>query len=49
MQLLGDELPAIPLYYGYEVAAHVAQLRGPQLIAPESTPYTNLYQWEWQS
>jgi peptide/nickel transport system substrate-binding protein len=48
MKLLSEEVPAIPLYYSYEAAAHVAALRGPEPVAPESTNYKNVHLWEWR-
>ncbi len=45
---LSAELPTLPMYFNYHVTAHVGSLRGPAAVAPFSTPYTNIHQWEWQ-
>jgi peptide/nickel transport system substrate-binding protein len=49
MRIMADELPALPLYYTYQVIAHDADLRGPQPLSPESTRFGNLHEWIWQS
>jgi peptide/nickel transport system substrate-binding protein len=48
MKLLSDELPALPLYYNFQVVAHTAALRGPQPVSPETTRYGNAHAWTWQ-
>jgi len=45
---LSAELPTLPMYFNYHVTAHVGSLRGPAAVAPFSTPYANIHQWEWQ-
>lgn len=46
MKLLSEELPALPLYYNFQVVAHTGSLRGPQPFSPEATRYGNVHQWE---
>jgi len=48
LKLVSEELPSLPLYFNYEVVAHVAALQGPQIPAPESARYGNIYEWHWR-
>jgi len=48
MKLLNDEMPSPPLYYNFQVVAHVAALLGPQPITPDSTRYGNIHEWAWR-
>jgi peptide/nickel transport system substrate-binding protein len=48
MKVLNDELPSLPLYYNFQVVAHVGALHGPQPITPDSTRYSNVHEWVWQ-
>jgi len=43
MKLMSEEVPAIPLYYTYTVAAHVASLTGPA----DALNFSNVHQWQW--
>ncbi len=45
MKILSDDLPAVPLYYNFQVLAHSASLRGPQRISPETSVHWNAFQW----
>jgi peptide/nickel transport system substrate-binding protein len=47
-RLLNEELPVMPLYFNFEVVAHVAGLHGPQVVAPTSTPHGDVHAWEWR-
>jgi ABC-type oligopeptide transport system substrate-binding subunit len=44
MKLMTQEVAVIPLYYSYDIAAHVASLVGPQ----DAVNFWNVYQWEWR-
>jgi peptide/nickel transport system substrate-binding protein len=48
LKLVSEELPSLPLYFNYEVVAHVAALQGPQIPAPESARYGNIHEWQWR-
>jgi peptide/nickel transport system substrate-binding protein len=48
LQLVSEELPAFPLYFNFEVVAHVASLQGPPLAAPEGARYGNIHEWQWR-
>jgi peptide/nickel transport system substrate-binding protein len=43
MKLMSEEVGAIPLYYGYDIAAHVSTLTGPR----DAVNFWNAFQWEW--
>jgi peptide/nickel transport system substrate-binding protein len=45
MKLLSDELPALPLYYNFQVLAHSNALAGPLPISPETTVHWNAHEW----
>jgi peptide/nickel transport system substrate-binding protein len=45
MKLMSEEVPAVPLYYSYDIAAHVAGLTGPQ----DAVNFWNVHQWEWRT
>jgi peptide/nickel transport system substrate-binding protein len=45
MKILSDELPALPLYYNFQVLAHTNALQGPQRISPETSVHWNAYLW----
>lgn len=45
-KLVSDEVPLYPLYYNYEVRAHVAALRGPQNYAPGGDVTWAVEAWE---
>jgi peptide/nickel transport system substrate-binding protein len=47
MKVVSEELPLFPLYFNFEVVAHVADLRGPQTTAPGANRYGNLHEWHW--
>jgi peptide/nickel transport system substrate-binding protein len=47
-RLLNEFLPVLPLYFNFEVAAHSAALRGPEVSAPSSTTFGNIHLWEWR-
>lgn len=44
MKLMSEEVPAIPLYYSYDIAAHVAGLTGPR----DAVNFWNVHEWEWR-
>jgi hypothetical protein len=44
MRLMTEEVAAIPLYYSYDIAAHVTSLTGPR----DAANFWNAYQWEWR-
>jgi len=46
--MASNELPALPLYFNFSVAAHVGSLHGPEAASPSSTLYYNIHQWEWR-
>jgi peptide/nickel transport system substrate-binding protein len=48
MKILNEELPSPPLYYNFQVVAHIGALKGPLPITPDSTRYGNVHQWEWR-
>jgi peptide/nickel transport system substrate-binding protein len=48
LKLVSEELPSFPLYFNFEVVAHVAALQGPLLAAPEAARYGNIHQWHWR-
>jgi ABC-type transport system substrate-binding protein len=48
LKLVSEQLPAFPLYFNYEVVAHVAGLEGPPLAAPEAARYGNIHEWRWK-
>ncbi len=47
-RLFADQLPAIPLYFNPIPVAHVAALRGPRVVPPDSAIAWNVHQWEFQ-
>jgi len=48
LKLVSEQLPAFPLYFNYEVVAHVAGLEGPPLAAPEAARYGSIHEWRWK-
>jgi len=48
MRILSEEVPAMPLYYNFQVVAYASALQGPQPISPETTRYGNVHEWTWQ-
>ena len=44
--IFSDELPALAINFNPGITAHVAALRGPQVVAPEVPPTWNVYEWE---
>jgi hypothetical protein len=48
MKLFAEELPGLPLYYGYDVAAHAANVRGPTPTIPDTSNYADIHLWEWR-
>jgi peptide/nickel transport system substrate-binding protein len=48
MRVLSEELPSLPLYYNFQIVAHVAELQGPEAITPDNTRYGNIHQWQWR-
>lgn len=48
LQIYGEELPAITLYFRAQPLAHVADLRGPATAAPESSMVWDVHQWEFR-
>lgn len=48
MGLVSRELPWIPFYFNLRVVAHVKELSGLQLGAINSTPFSNVHEWEFQ-
>lgn len=44
--MVGEEVSAIPMYYNFEVSAHVAGLAGPR---EGLTPAGYIHEWEWRS
>jgi peptide/nickel transport system substrate-binding protein len=48
LKLVSEELPAFPLYFNFEVVAHVAGLQGPWMAAPEAARYGNIHEWSWK-
>ena len=47
-RLLNEELPVMPMYFNFEVVAHLAGLHGPHVAAPTSTEHGNIHEWEWR-
>ena len=47
-KLLNEELPVMPLYFNFEVVAHLVGLHGPHVAAPTSTEHGNIHEWEWR-
>jgi peptide/nickel transport system substrate-binding protein len=45
-KLLSEQLPVYPLYYNYDVRAHLSALRGPQSYAPGGEATWGLERWE---
>lgn len=45
MKILSDDLPALPLYYNFQVLAHSSALQGPQRISPETSVHWNAHLW----
>jgi peptide/nickel transport system substrate-binding protein len=45
-KIASEQLPYFPLYYNFEVVAHVAKLTGPQVPGPDSVRYDNVHAWE---
>jgi peptide/nickel transport system substrate-binding protein len=45
-RIIGEQLPVIPMYFSVDGVAHVAALRGPQMVAPEAAQTWNVHQWE---
>ncbi len=45
-KLVSEEVPLYPLYYNYDVRAHVAGLRGPQAYAPGGEATWAVEKWE---
>jgi peptide/nickel transport system substrate-binding protein len=45
MKILSDELPALPLYYNFQVLAHTNGLQGPRRISPETSVHWNAHLW----
>jgi len=45
---MNEELPLLPIYFNFDVVAHVGALRGPAGKPPFSTPYANIHEWEWK-
>ena len=39
-----EEMPVIPLYYSYDIAAHTAGLTGPQ----DAVNLWNVHLWAWR-
>ncbi len=48
VRLTSDELPFIPLYFSPNVVVHVAELRGPQVPALQTTIHGNVHEWTWR-
>jgi len=48
IRIFTDDIPMIPLYFAPIPVAHVAALKGPQNVAPDSAIAWNIYQWELQ-
>lgn len=46
LRFLSEQLPIIPLYYNLDVAAHVAALHAPRLVAPNGSIGWNMHEWE---
>ena len=46
MKVLSDDVGAIPLYYNLDVAAHLATLQAPRLVAPDASIGWNVHEWE---
>lgn len=47
-KLFSEELPGLSLYFGLGVVAHVAGLRGPQVVPPEANISWNIHEWEFR-
>jgi peptide/nickel transport system substrate-binding protein len=45
MKILSDDLPALPLYYNFQILAHSSALKGPQRISPETSVHWNAHLW----
>jgi peptide/nickel transport system substrate-binding protein len=45
-RLVSEEVPLFPLYYNYDVQAHIARLRGPQAYAPGGEATWGVETWE---
>ncbi|MBM2810072.1 MAG: hypothetical protein HW416_831 [Chloroflexi bacterium] len=48
LRIYADELPAVPMYFRAQPFAHVIELRGPGIAAPESSVNWNIYDWEFR-
>lgn len=46
MQIFTAELPALAVNFNPGVTAHVAALKGPQVVAPEGATSWNVHEWE---
>ncbi len=47
-KLLNEEVPFIPMYFSVDVVAHTAALRGPQIVAPDTSTNWNVHEWEFR-
>jgi ABC-type transport system substrate-binding protein len=45
-RLLSEEVPFISMYFSVDVVAHTAALKGPQIVAPDTTTNWNVHDWE---
>lgn len=48
LKLVSDEVPAIPLFYNFMVAPHVAALQGPTQAVSARTAGWNVHEWQWR-
>lgn len=48
MKILSEDVGSLPLYYNFQVVAHVAALKGPSTNHPDSTRYGNIHEWTWR-
>ncbi len=48
LKLANDDLPSLPMYFNFDVVAHVSALVGPTPVAPDSTYYANVHEWRWR-
>lgn len=46
MALLSEVLPAYQLYFRFDTVAHLAELRGPGIVGPDTRIVWNIHEWE---
>jgi peptide/nickel transport system substrate-binding protein len=48
LKVANDDLPSLPMYFNFDVVAHVSALVGPSPVAPDSTYYAKIHEWRWR-